>query len=267
MANFYKKSQIPSGGAKQEKSRQSGRGAQQGKSRQSARGVQQKKAQFGRSMVEMLGVLAIIGALSLVSISAYSVAMGKYQINKYRESLNLLINEAYKLLPELERQNSKGAVFDITLNKFFADTSMLPDGMNYDEKSGAIYDIFKNKNMIHYRATNDNVIQKAEYYIQIYMQRSEEKITPRDQEICRNILMVAQGNAENIFTAVVASYNSGGGSDSWLHFWGDFSNRGSMSWTPPNLIRNATLNDFDQACKTCKSSASCQVVIYFSSKF
>ena len=38
--------------------------------------------QSGRSMVEMLGVLAIIGVLSVGGISGYSKAMAKYKINQ-----------------------------------------------------------------------------------------------------------------------------------------------------------------------------------------
>ena len=41
-----------------------------------------KNAQSGRSMIEMLGVLAIIGVLSVGGIAGYSKAMMKYRINK-----------------------------------------------------------------------------------------------------------------------------------------------------------------------------------------
>ena len=37
----------------------------------------------GRSMVEMLGVLAIIGVLSVGAIAGYSKAMMKYKLNKH----------------------------------------------------------------------------------------------------------------------------------------------------------------------------------------
>ena len=40
------------------------------------------KTQSGRSMVEMLGVLAIIGVLSVGGIAGYSKAMNKHKINK-----------------------------------------------------------------------------------------------------------------------------------------------------------------------------------------
>ena len=48
----------------------------------------------GRSMVEMLGVLAIIGVLSVGAIAGYSKAMMKYKLNKHAESFNLLLNYA-----------------------------------------------------------------------------------------------------------------------------------------------------------------------------
>ena len=41
-----------------------------------------KKTENGRSMIEMLGVLAIIGVLSVGGIAGYSKAMMQYKINK-----------------------------------------------------------------------------------------------------------------------------------------------------------------------------------------
>ena len=49
-----------------------------------------KNAQSGRSMIEMLGVLAIIGVLSVGGIAGYSKAMMKYRINKAIEQITLI---------------------------------------------------------------------------------------------------------------------------------------------------------------------------------
>ena len=46
--------------------------------------------QSGRSMIEMLGVLAIIGVLSVGGIAGYSKAMSKYRINKTIEQITLI---------------------------------------------------------------------------------------------------------------------------------------------------------------------------------
>ncbi len=45
----------------------------------------------GRSMVEMLGVLAIIGVLSIGGIAGYSKAMNKYKINKTTDQVSMLV--------------------------------------------------------------------------------------------------------------------------------------------------------------------------------
>jgi len=49
-----------------------------------------KDSQGGRSMIEMLGVLAIIGVLSVGGIAGYSKAMTKYRINKAIEQITLI---------------------------------------------------------------------------------------------------------------------------------------------------------------------------------
>ena len=47
-----------------------------------------KTNETGRSMVEMLGVLAIIGVLSIGGIAGYTMAMNKYQVNEIVNALN-----------------------------------------------------------------------------------------------------------------------------------------------------------------------------------
>lgn len=50
-----------------------------------------KISEGGRSMVEMLGVLAIIGVLSVGGISGYSKAMAKFKASKAMDQLSILI--------------------------------------------------------------------------------------------------------------------------------------------------------------------------------
>ena len=51
-----------------------------------------KFKQSGRSMIEMLGVLAIIGVLSVGGIAGYSKAMEKFKINKTIEQISTIAN-------------------------------------------------------------------------------------------------------------------------------------------------------------------------------
>ena len=50
-----------------------------------------KKLEAGRSMIEMLGVLAIIGVLSVGGIAGYSKAMNKFKTNKIADNVSMLV--------------------------------------------------------------------------------------------------------------------------------------------------------------------------------
>ena len=69
-----------------------------------------KTDQSGRSMVEMLGVLAIIGVLSVGGISGYSKAMAKFKLTKAQDQITMLlmnIRTAYATSPSYKGLNSK----------------------------------------------------------------------------------------------------------------------------------------------------------------
>ena len=53
-----------------------------------------KKSQSGRSMIEMLGVLAIVGVLSAGGIAGYSMAMQSYKTSALTEKVNLIAQQA-----------------------------------------------------------------------------------------------------------------------------------------------------------------------------
>ena len=62
--------------------------------------IQNLKNESGRSMVEMLGVLAIIGVLSIGAIVGYSYGMDKYRAN---ETINDIMNRAIDLITQATR--------------------------------------------------------------------------------------------------------------------------------------------------------------------
>ncbi len=82
----------------------------------------------GRSMVEMLGVLAIIGVLSVGAIAGYSKAMMKYKLNKHAESFNILLNNALQFDSKLSfTPNSLTFYGDV-----FKKLNLIPDGFKYE---------------------------------------------------------------------------------------------------------------------------------------
>ena len=103
-----------------------------------ARRRQVDAALCGRSMVEMLGVLAIIGVLSVGAISGYSKAMMKYKLNKQAEAMNILLNNAMQLRPPMP--NEGDAFYSELLSKL----NLLPDGILLFSDVKYMKDMFDN---------------------------------------------------------------------------------------------------------------------------
>ena len=60
----------------------------------------------GRSMIEMLGVLAIIGVLSVGGIAGYSKAMEKHKINQAVEDYSYLIQGLLENIDDIKKMNA-----------------------------------------------------------------------------------------------------------------------------------------------------------------
>ena len=104
-------------------------------------------ASTGRSMVEMLGVLAIIGVLSVGAIAGYSKAMMKYKLNKQAEQLNTVINAVARNIHGFD--NLKGSDdANQFITSYFIKMGEFPKEMIISGDNDRIYDIWKNKYFI-----------------------------------------------------------------------------------------------------------------------
>ncbi len=65
-----------------------------------------KNLEKGRSMIEMLGVLAIIGVLSIGGIAGYSKAMEKWKINKTVGEYSMFAANVIRHIDEFNRLNT-----------------------------------------------------------------------------------------------------------------------------------------------------------------
>ena len=99
----------------------------------------------GRSMVEMLGVLAIIGVLSVGAISGYSKAMMKYKLNKQRTQISELLNNS---IITAEKFSTVG--LGKTLIPYYIKMKIIPDEMIHDGVTNYVYDAFGNEIEIDY---------------------------------------------------------------------------------------------------------------------
>ena len=92
-----------------------------------------KNDQRGRSMVEMLGVLAIIGVLSVGGISGYSKAMAKFKLTKAQDQMSMLlmnVRTAFATSSSYDGLNNGSAVtFGIAPNDMTPQGKAISGGM------------------------------------------------------------------------------------------------------------------------------------------
>ena len=102
------------------------------------------KTQSGRSMVEMLGVLAIIGVLSVGGIAGYSKAMHKYKMNQTMDIVSKVLMNIIELSSRTSDEDrfsrsdaAKAGVFDgLSCNSY--GTCTLPIGYKINAASGLL---------------------------------------------------------------------------------------------------------------------------------
>ena len=98
----------------------------------------------GRSMVEMLGVLAIIGVLSVGAIAGYSKAMMKYKLNKQTEQLSTLINAGLRYAGQWKFESAT------VTTPYFIKLGEIPNEMIKNNDTTFIYDVFNSKIFFQY---------------------------------------------------------------------------------------------------------------------
>ena len=200
----------------------------------------------GRSMVEMLGVLAIIGVLSVGAIAGYSKAMMKYKLNKQAEQISWLLNAMYRYKDLLE--NDKPFASFIPILKKLGE---IPQEMIKDN-SDDIYDAFGIKYKIYANgcsSTCDNISLK------IIMNNDYKNF-----DICNNILetsktFAAQLDHINIWQIKNDNTNAA------------FYIMGNTRCSKNNqCLKNLIKNDIYDICQLCADKKGCSFDIQYKMK-
>ena len=198
----------------------------------------------GRSMVEMLGVLAIIGVLSVGAISGYSKAMMKYKLNKQAEAMNLLLNNAMQLRPPMPDEGT--ARYSELLSKL----NLLPDGIVlHPSDTTYLRDIFNNSIWFFAFPSSYGIGYE-------FSRRGDHK------EICRNLVNVYKAYAGELHSITTDwHYTSEDteeeGSGNFGHYYGN-----GYCTAGRQCIKDITLNDIDTLCNQCAENATqCRIYV------
>ena len=197
-----------------------------------------KNASTGRSMVEMLGVLAIIGVLSVGAIAGYSKAMMKYKLNKQSEQLTQILFslEHYREMLGRDRNNIAINSSIITL---LTKLNAIPLEMIKPNDNLQIYDVFGNVIWLDYYGNAES--PSDSYTLAVTYQ-------PDQQDVCNNVFEFIKNNSAKLSIAGVKATNS-------------------ASFTSPVLtdttINQITKSDIYDYCALCKSGPFCRVSAQF----
>ena len=153
----------------------------------------------GRSMVEMLGVLAIIGVLSVGAIAGYSKAMMKYKLNKQSEQLNTVINTIARNIHSFDNLHASGGNTP-DLTRYFIKMGEIPTEMV--QNTGFLKDVFGIQWASFINSTDTHIF--LEGIAPVLKTKSADNLA-----ICQNVILTAKENSDNIWDFITASTDSG----------------------------------------------------------
>jgi Tfp pilus assembly protein PilE len=202
--------------------------------------------QSGRSMVEMLGVLAIIGVLSVGAIAGYSKAMMKYKLNKHAEGFNILLNNALQFEGKLSFTPNNITFY----GDMFKKLNLIPEGFKY-YSNYYITDTFGNLIWIYH---HDNLNGAGLHFSAIGYNFQP---TSQGVELCRNIVITAKENSANLSRINTNKGHSDGTvTENVGNIFGDkYCNNSDKP-----CLYNLTLDKIANLCNICDESA-CSIYI------
>ena len=194
----------------------------------------------GRSMVEMLGVLAIIGVLSVGAIAGYSKAMLKYKLNKQAEQLNTVFNEAALYAGKITIDNN-------TLNNVtstFISLGAVPKEMIRPDTTSYIYDIFDLRVAFYVTGSQSTKFLAGKPYrnamvAEVFLNPGEDAL---NLEICRNVIRVGKENAPILHA--LETYGNGISENTQTIYYGQDSCQ-----TSGRCIGTLDLDKIDALCR------------------
>ena len=186
----------------------------------------------GRSMVEMLGVLAIIGVLSVGAIAGYSKAMMKYKLNKYSEQMNTVINAIARNVHSFDNiysQNDSATSLASYLVKMGEiPTEMVTSNPKY------LRDIFGMRWEI--------VMSSDSKYILLSSYNTPSSKSADELERCRTFITLAKENSGNIsYLNTISGHGTSSAKRAYLY--------GDNLCTPDRkCLKNVSLDNIYEIC-------------------
>ena len=209
----------------------------------------------GRSMIEMLGVLAIIGVLSVGGIAGYSKAMEKYKINKVLNEYSLLIYGLIEHLDDLHKLTTAENNSYVGFNDYITSANIVPATWKADEKYNYImYDSLGNQvNVVSrlHRVVTDLYIGQH-----TYNDKGNYVSAGFPTALCREIFSnLAQPLHSTLYWARLYRNTE----TEPILFWGD----AACNNTDRKCLNSMTLAEINNICNLCTTDENCCIGLEF----
>ncbi len=196
----------------------------------------------GRSMVEMLGVLAIIGVLSVGAMTGYSKAMFKYKLNKQTEQIGSILDmvQTYDDMWNNQKDSFSSMYY---LIPFLRKLDIIPAEMINPDDEQFIYDPFNNKiNIAVHQPNEENSLfyYELNYYLDSNL------------DICTNLVQSAKLRSAYLDSITFCQ------SEKCNYYYGDNVKNDS---TTVKKLKNMKLDDMREACASCAGVTGCYLAI------
>ena len=192
----------------------------------------------GRSMVEMLGVLAIIGVLSVGAIAGYSKAMMKYKLNKQTEQIGSILDYVNIHLDDFKRSKTSTAGNMVPILKKL---NVIPQEMIREKINYAIFDVFGTAITIS-NYTSDNIAYYFEFVL--YLNKGQK-------ESCMNLFTIAKAKREQLWRTKFETTKGEENSSA------DIVNGDNYCTSDRKCLKDLTLAEMEDFCNICEDKDSC----------
>ncbi len=201
--------------------------------------------QNGRSMLEMLGVLAIVGILSVGGISAFSTAMFKHKTIKEVEKYNLFVQDVMMHKTQiLKSGDAMGTSQWVFFTKDVEKLGILPIGWRV--KGSQIYDTMGHRFNLYSSIPARNIVIGA------YLNTTKEQKTDTlfCTQIWQSFILPNQEWIGNVWL-------NGAGGKSGQYY-------GTHTCTPKKkCLSNITITDIQSFCRSCAEETVCNIITTF----
>lgn len=200
--------------------------------------MSEKLSQTGRSMLEMLGVLAIVGILSVGGIAGYGRAMMKYKLNKQLTQYTAIITGSYQLAQLRDATGNK----NINLTRFMINSGVVPSEMIKPGTSNYIWDTLGNQIWIGIESM---------YFFKLTVSPSGKT----DVLTCRNILSLSKELSPMLWQTQFRTENAPSSNNDNRFFGDNYCTRST------NCLKNLTPLQIVEICDSFNSDKTLSIRI------